>query len=709
MSLIKHLRKALIDLNPLAKTEEMNKSEIAESLSESSELQNDEDAHTLLNRKEDKYFLPRQFLERVNSELSDRFALGDIDTDTRYCKNRTIYLDDKDLSSLRHVISKELPRMKVRIRQYSPNSLGWEEVAYAEFKIKEEDGQTKKIRVRIPASSIDELAEGGQIVFDESLVNINRDIERRMLESRVRAINNAIQRKGLTKQLEVQYERRAYTGKNLRITIDDNLVFLDSRKIDPTVKESMDKEERWTKFLKPYILAAWENPLIMEVKSDKEVPAWLSRLLKEIQAEEVSFSKYAAAMVTHIKTDKTNGDVLDVFQGSMEDLGKAEECEAPPLTKPYSSDAQRRWAHTAAGKKALGGEAAVHEWDEATKGKKLPEKVGKSEELEKSHKVDIAVVVLKDGNFVLVGKRRRNKKWGLPGGRNEKDGESNKAAAIRELEEEAGIKLKAGDLTLAGVREIKAGGEKKRVHVYTAQYPGGQPTTKNDPDEEFTQWRWVRCEDGQLPDEILDSEMTPPAEAAFEELEMSKNEALEKGALKNILTAGSIAAALASPHTTDAKVPSQGSLHPKISASPNAGYSREKMLNAISQVESSGGKNMNHKPTSMGTAYGRWAVMPSVIQDTIRLNPKLKQQHGKALRLKGDNLTHYMQDNPNLEQEIVNSHLNRLEHHFGHNPEAISFAWNQGIRGTNKALASKQNISQHPYVQKFKQAYESEK
>lgn len=46
---------------------------------------------------------------------------------------------------------------------------------------------------------------------------------------------------------------------------------------------------------------------------------------------------------------------------------------------PYKSDSQRRWAHTEAGKKALGGESAVHEWDSATKGKKLPEKVSKSE------------------------------------------------------------------------------------------------------------------------------------------------------------------------------------------------------------------------------------------------------------------------------------------------------------------------------------------
>jgi hypothetical protein len=48
------------------------------------------------------------------------------------------------------------------------------------------------------------------------------------------------------------------------------------------------------------------------------------------------------------------------------------------LMKPYRSDAQRRWAHTNAGKKALGGESAVHHWDEATKGKHLPERLAKA-------------------------------------------------------------------------------------------------------------------------------------------------------------------------------------------------------------------------------------------------------------------------------------------------------------------------------------------
>jgi hypothetical protein len=247
-----------------------------------------------------------------------------------------------------------------------------------------------------------------------------------------------------------------------------------------------------------------------------------------------------------------------------EAMDKAEECEAPPLTKPYSSEAQRRWAHTAAGKKALGGEAGVHEWDEATKGKKLPEKVGKSE-------------------------------------------------------------------------------------------------------------------------------------------------SLEKGAVKNALTAGMMAGALASAAPSEAKAPAHGGLHPTVSASPNTGYSREKMLNAISQVESSGGKNVHHKPTSMGTAWGRFAEMPDVIHDTIRLNPDLKRKHGKALRLQGENLNRYMQDNKGLEDLIAQKHLERLEHHFGHNPEAIARAWNTGITSTNRAINHKENIELHPYVKKFKQYYKDTK
>jgi hypothetical protein len=74
---------------------------------------------------------------------------------------------------------------------------------------------------------------------------------------------------------------------------------------------------------------------------------------------------------------------LFAFEPSYVELLEKADAHGEPLMKPYSSDAQRRWAHTPAGKEALGGEAAVHEWDEATKGKKLPEKVKKVEKMKK--------------------------------------------------------------------------------------------------------------------------------------------------------------------------------------------------------------------------------------------------------------------------------------------------------------------------------------
>lgn len=42
---------------------------------------------------------------------------------------------------------------------------------------------------------------------------------------------------------------------------------------------------------------------------------------------------------------------------------------------PYKSRAQQGWAHTSEGMKALGGAAKVAEWDSASKGMKLPERV----------------------------------------------------------------------------------------------------------------------------------------------------------------------------------------------------------------------------------------------------------------------------------------------------------------------------------------------
>lgn len=45
---------------------------------------------------------------------------------------------------------------------------------------------------------------------------------------------------------------------------------------------------------------------------------------------------------------------------------------------PFKSQAQRKWAYTKEGTKALGGKQAVAEWEKATGSKKLPKHVPKT-------------------------------------------------------------------------------------------------------------------------------------------------------------------------------------------------------------------------------------------------------------------------------------------------------------------------------------------
>lgn len=275
----------------------------------------DEDAYALMNRVEDKYFVEKKHMSKMMSELADRYVLGDIDTDTRLSRNRTIYLDSADLLFFHECIDKKLPRMKVRIRQYSPDDKGWEKVAYAEFKVKEEDGMTKKIRVRISSDFIDALSNGSKIEMSEDLININKDISRELLAARVKSINKNISKHDLKKKIEVQYVRRAFSGKNIRITIDEDLEFLDATDIKSATKKSIENDPAWAKFLKPYIYAAEEKPLILEVKTGKDhSSSWVRRMLKKVDAKQTSFSKYVACTVSHLKSGKEKGEVfMEVF------------------------------------------------------------------------------------------------------------------------------------------------------------------------------------------------------------------------------------------------------------------------------------------------------------------------------------------------------------------------------------------------------------
>ena len=211
-------------------------------------------------------------------------------------------------------------------------------------------------------------------------------------------------------------------------------------------------------------------------------------------------------------------------------------------------------------------------------------------------------------------------------------------------------------------------------------------------------------EEGLKPEEVKFSTLSIEHGAGNTVHRFQKSEVddLQKSVFRNIGAAAAMGAAL---------MTGPGAQAPTRQATP---YSSQKMLQAIAQVESSGGKNQQHAAGGgpihgQEHAYGKYGLMPQTIRETVHMNRDLSHKYGKVGRLKGNDLSNYMQDNPGLEDTIAQRHLGRLEHHFGQNPSTLGYAWLNGVKGTYDAQKNKVNIAGHWHAKKVMDAYSKEK
>lgn len=367
-----------------------------------------------------------------------------------------------------------------------------------------------------------------------------------------------------------------------------------------------------------------------------------------------------------------------------------------PLMKPYVSEAQRRWAHTANGKEALGGNAGVHEWDEATKGKKLPERVSKSETLKTKNASELAHHWYSTAYPGQAPTKDEKEDYKDMVNKHHKGDWKEKHISLNDIEPHHSGHDSSKEFEHEYAQKRKSGSH--FPHIIAKPHP-----TKTG--------KFVTV-DGQhrvnAAKQAGDTHIK--AYVPHHEGSLNKSDELQKGALKNVGVALGMAGALAagSPHTEAGdRAPASVSSFKTTTSSP---YNHKKMLNAISQVESSGGKNTNHKPLSNGdSAYGKYALLPNTIKDTIKAFKDLKAQHGKALALTGPTLHKYMTDHKGLEDAIASRHLAHMEHRLGNDPSLISHAWLNGIQGTLNAKNKGEDIKNHWYAKKVKDAYDKEK
>lgn len=118
------------------------------------------------------------------------------------------------------------------------------------------------------------------------------------------------------------------------------------------------------------------------------------------------------------------------------------------------------------------------------------------------------VGVVYDGKM-LMGKRRDNGKWTNPGGHLD-PGEKPVDGAVRELYEEAGIKVDPSDLKhLISEDVITPKGEKYKIHAYKLDLGKKPPTSmKEDPDAEVHRWQWIKY-DGGMSKDVLENLHSP--------------------------------------------------------------------------------------------------------------------------------------------------------------------------------------------------------
>ncbi len=129
--------------------------------------------------------------------------------------------------------------------------------------------------------------------------------------------------------------------------------------------DSLDKKEKPFDLDSVAMSAAMIGMVAPTVKyqENPELSGVTGKLIDAFVANQLYKSNIAAAV------DKVKDVELDPTKPPKKEI----------LQKPYVSDAQRRFFHSAGAKKAGLTSADVKHWDEASKGKKLPEKVSKLE------------------------------------------------------------------------------------------------------------------------------------------------------------------------------------------------------------------------------------------------------------------------------------------------------------------------------------------
>jgi hypothetical protein len=224
----------------------------------------------VFNRHEIKFLLDNSTYHLIQQKLLMYMELDGYNKSNEFYTISNIYYDTKDSHLIRTSLSKPRYKEKLRIRSYGVPSIN--DKVYLEIK-KKVCGVVNKRRTAM------RLQEG----YDFLNTGIKPPIKGYMNKQVVNEIEYILKLYDLEPKLYLAYDRKAMFSKenrDLRITFDTNIR---TRRYDLKLEngdhgESLLENSQW----------------LMEVKAEKTIPLWLSKMLSEYKLFKTSFSKYGS-------------------------------------------------------------------------------------------------------------------------------------------------------------------------------------------------------------------------------------------------------------------------------------------------------------------------------------------------------------------------------------------------------------------------------
>jgi SPX domain protein involved in polyphosphate accumulation len=162
------------------------------------------------------------------------------------------------------------------------------------------NGVSKKRRFWITHENRNQLILGKCLTFSDELQDLNEGLGKKKLNKRIREINWLVINYELVPQVRITYRRHAYERDGLRVTIDQNLKCDALSFVYPPVTKRLRKEEFWPRAFKMKDKFSNSTSVVVEIKHQRNIPAWFSHFMNENQVTQTSFSKYCWSMMHQI-------------------------------------------------------------------------------------------------------------------------------------------------------------------------------------------------------------------------------------------------------------------------------------------------------------------------------------------------------------------------------------------------------------------------